>query len=67
MEQDVLVFYEGELDLLETPERFKEWLYAMHETYEFYDISDLLDFYEQKENYLICAILRDFQNEITKK
>ena len=64
---DIIEFYEGELELLETPEAFKQWLYDMHEEFDLYDVSELLKYYEEIESYEICSIIRDFQkNELNE-
>lgn len=58
-----LNFYENELDLLDTPELFKKWLYDLHEEFHLYDVSELLKLYEDKEKYDICCIIRLFEIE----
>lgn len=63
MFEGYLEFYETELDMLTTPRMLKVYLTEIHEEYDLSDLSDLLRYFEEIEDYEKCATVRDFAND----
>ena len=58
-----LEFYEDELDLLETPNELKAYLEEIHKEFDLSDLSDLLRYFEEIEQYEKCSVVVQFANE----
>lgn len=66
MEEDFFVeFYDDELNL--PPDEFKELLYELHLEYNLEDVTNLLKHFEEVENYELCRVVKDFQDDELKK
>ena len=57
---DTFDLYEGELNLLKTEEDLLEFLTDMHEELCLTDLSDLLRYYEDEDNFEYAIVVRDF-------
>lgn len=57
---DTFDLYEGELNLLKTEDDLLEFLTDMHEELYLTDLSDLLRYYEDEDNFEYAIVVRDF-------
>lgn len=57
---DTFDLYEGELNLLKTEDDLLEFLTDMHEELYLTDLSDLLRYYEDEDNFEYPIVVRDF-------
>lgn len=63
MFEGYLEFYEAELEQLKTPLMLKVYLTEIHEEFELTDLSDLIRYFEEIEEYEKCIVVRDFAKE----
>ena len=57
---DTVEFYEGELELF-TPETFKKYLYDLDAEIDICDVSEMLTYFENTEQYEKAKIVLDFK------
>ena len=59
---DTVEFYEGELELF-TAEDFKKYFYELDKEIDITDVSEMLTYFEETEQYEKAQIILDFKNE----
>jgi hypothetical protein len=61
---DIIVFTEEELILLEDANDFSKFLYSMHEEYEIYEVTEMYEFYLEIGWLEHCIVLLNFEKNI---
>jgi len=61
---DIIVFTEEELILLEDANDFSKFLYSMHEEYEIYEVTEMYEFYLEIGWLEHCIVLLNFEKHI---